>query len=65
MIKEFFLQVASFFERQAGHIFVSLLLILIGAILWKCGVPKAEDLIPFALGVIARSMQREDKPPKE
>jgi len=43
-------------ERQAGHIIVGVLLLLIGAALWKLGVPKAEDVLPFALGVIARSM---------
>ena len=43
-------------ERQAGHIIVGVLLLLIGAALWRIGVPKAEDVLPFALGVIARSM---------
>jgi hypothetical protein len=43
-------------ERQAGHIIVGVLLLLIGAALWRLGVPKAEDILPFALGVIARSM---------
>ena len=43
-------------ERQAGHIIVGVLLLLLGALLWKLGVPKAEDVLPFALGVIARSM---------
>jgi hypothetical protein len=27
-----------------------------GAALWSLKVPKAEDLIPFATGVLARSM---------
>jgi hypothetical protein len=44
------------FERQAGHILVSLVLLVLGAALWKLGVPKAEDVLPFALGVLARSM---------
>jgi len=35
---------------------VSLLLIALGAGLWTLKVPKGEDLIPFALGVLARSM---------
>jgi F0F1-type ATP synthase assembly protein I len=47
---------ASFLEREAGHVVVSLLLIFIGAALWYVKVPKAEDLIPFATGVLARSM---------
>ena len=49
----------NFLERQAGHILVSLVLIVIGAALWKLGVPKAEDILPFSLGVLARSMMAE------
>ncbi|MGO9896522.1 MAG: hypothetical protein ACLPX8_20165 [Bryobacteraceae bacterium] len=43
-------------EREAGHIVVSLILIVLGAALWLLKVPKGEDLIPFATGVLARSM---------
>jgi hypothetical protein len=43
-------------ERQAGHIIVGIILILLGAILWRVGVPKSDEILPFALGVIARSM---------
>jgi hypothetical protein len=43
-------------EREAGHVAVSLLLNVAGAVLWRLKVPKAEDLIPFATGVLARSM---------
>jgi hypothetical protein len=43
-------------ERQSGHILVSLVLLVLGAILWKLGVPKAEEILPFTLGVLARSM---------
>ena len=43
-------------ERQAGHIVVGIILILLGAILWRIGVPKSDEILPFALGVIARSM---------
>ena len=43
-------------EREAGHIVVSLILIVLGAALWLLKVPKGEDLIPFALGVLGRSM---------
>lgn len=43
-------------ERQAGHIVVSIVLMAVGAILWKLNVPKAEDVLPFAMGVLARSM---------
>ena len=43
-------------EREAGHVAGKLLLIVAGAVLWRLKVPKAEDLIPFATGVLARSM---------
>ena len=49
-------KVAEFLEREAGHVVVSLLLIGLGAALWILKVPKGEDLIPFATGVLARSM---------
>jgi hypothetical protein len=52
---------AELIEREAGHVLVSLALIVVGAALWKCGVPKGEDLIPFALGVLGRSMIGKDK----
>jgi hypothetical protein len=57
-------RVADFLEREAGHITVSLILIGFGAALWTLRVPKGEDLIPFALGVLARSMigQQTDRP---
>jgi hypothetical protein len=48
--------VAGYEEREAGHVLISLVLIGLGAALWKLHVPKGEDLIPFALGVLARSM---------
>jgi hypothetical protein len=47
---------AGFLEREAGHVVVSLALIAVGAGLWMWKVPKGEDLIPFALGVLGRSM---------
>jgi len=47
---------AALVEREAGHVVVSLLLIAFGAGLWILRVPKGEDLIPFALGVLGRSM---------
>ena len=49
-------KVADWIEREAGHIVVSLILIAMGAALWLLKVPKGEDLIPFATGVLARSM---------
>lgn len=53
---------AEFIEREAGHVAVGLALILTGAVLVKVGIPKSEDLIPFALGIIARSMIGERPP---
>ena len=47
---------ATFLEREAGHVVVCFLLIGLGAALWTIKVPKGEDLIPFALGVLGRSM---------
>jgi hypothetical protein len=47
---------AEFLEREAGHVTVSLILIALGAGLWLLRVPKGEDIIPFALGVLGRSM---------
>jgi len=47
---------AEVLEREAGHVVVCLVLIAMGAGLWMLKVPKSEDLIPFALGVLGRSM---------
>ena len=49
-------QIAGLMEREAGHVLISLVLICLGAGLWVLHVPKGEDLIPFALGVLGRSM---------
>ena len=49
-------RLCQFLEREAGHVVVSLILIALGAGLWLLKVPKGEDLIPFATGVLARSM---------
>ena len=60
------MRAADFIEREAGHILVSLVLIALGAGLWLLKVPKGEDLIPFATGVLARSMvgQKANCPPQ-
>ena len=55
-------QLADFMEREAGHFAVSLVLILLGALLWKFNVPKAEDLILLGTGYIGRSMVGAVKP---
>ena len=49
-------KIAEFLEREAGHVVVSLILIGLGTALWILKIPKSEDLIPFATGVLARSM---------
>jgi hypothetical protein len=43
-------------DTGGGHIVVCLLLLLIGAGFFLSHVPKAEDVIVFSLGVLARSM---------
>ncbi|HZT29227.1 MAG TPA: hypothetical protein VFA33_05055 [Bryobacteraceae bacterium] len=56
---------ADYFEREAGHIVVCLILIAMGAGLWLLKVPKGEDLIPFALGVLGRSMVGRKNAPED
>jgi hypothetical protein len=51
-MKEFFGEL----DSPGGHIAVCIGLILLGAALSKFSVPKAEDLIIFALGTMGRSM---------
>jgi hypothetical protein len=43
-------------DRPGGHILVCLALLAVGAVFHKLQVPKADDVIVFALGVLARSM---------
>ena len=57
-----FRSLGEFLEREAGHVLIGLGLILIGWALWRAGMPKSEDLTPFALGLIARSMIGSAKP---
>jgi hypothetical protein len=47
---------SDFLEREAGHIVMSLLLVLIGAALLKLGINEGRDLIVFSMGVLSRSM---------
>ena len=54
-----------FLEREAGHVMIGLGLIMIGYALWRAGMPKSEDLTPFALGLIARSMIGSSKPKQD
>jgi hypothetical protein len=57
--------IAKFVEREAGHIMVSLLLVLIGYWLWCAKFSKGEDVVMFALGVLSRSMIGHAKPGNE
>lgn len=61
---------AAFVEREAGHIVLCVFLIAVVApILLAARVPKADDVLPFALGMLGRSMiggrGKETKPPEE
>lgn len=58
-------RIAEYIERQAGHITIGIILMLLGAALWAAGVPKAEDVLPYALGVIARSMVADERADRE
>jgi hypothetical protein len=51
-------------DTPGGHIIVCLTLILLGAALWKCAIPKSEDVIVGAVGVLFGSMRgRGGQPP--
>lgn len=54
-------------ERQAGHILVGLALVAMSIPFHFLQVPKGDDLIPFGLGVMARSMtsRKNDSPQSE
>lgn len=43
-------------DTPGGHVVVCILLLAVGALFVKIGVPKGEDMIVFSLGVLARSM---------
>jgi hypothetical protein len=49
-------RLAASLEREAGHICVAFLLIGVGFALWRVGMPKTDDILPFALGLLSRSM---------
>ena len=44
-------------DTPGGHIVVCLLLIVMGALLYKAGIPKTDDLIVGATGVLFGSMR--------
>lgn len=56
MISNVINAMGNFLEREAGQIVVSLVLMGIGAAFFLYKVPKGEDIIVFAMGVLARSM---------
>lgn len=45
-------------DSAGGHILCAFALILTGALFYVCGIPKAEDLIIFALGILGTSTRR-------
>lgn len=46
-----------FLEREAGRVCIGFVLIFVGGAFCKLGVPKGEDIIIFALGLLATVMQ--------
>lgn len=44
------------FDTHGGHIIVCSFLLVLGAVFIKLQIPKGDDIIVFALGVLARSM---------
>ncbi len=43
-------------DTPGGHCIVCFALLFVGAIFWKLGVPKGDDIVVFSLGVLGRSM---------
>lgn len=48
---------AAFLEREAGHVLLAFALLFVGAAFHKMQVPKAEDLILVAVGVMTTCMR--------
>jgi hypothetical protein len=48
--------IGEFLEREAGHVAVSLALMLLGGVFYKLSIPQSEDLILVGLGYFGRSM---------
>jgi hypothetical protein len=53
---------ADFMEREAGHVVISLLVLLAFTVLWKFGFPGAELMTGAAAGWLGRSMGSASKP---
>ena len=47
---------AEFLEREAGHVLVSIILLLIAVLLWPANLPGRDLLAGTALGCLSRSM---------
>lgn len=43
-------------DRPGGHIAICLLLMVMGAVGYKFGIPKSEDVIVASLAILGRSM---------
>lgn len=43
-------------DTQGGHIVVCFALFAVGAVFFKFGIPKAEDIVLIAIGALGRSM---------
>lgn len=43
-------------ETEGGQILAAFFLLILGAVFVRLHIPKAEDVLPFALGLLSRSM---------
>jgi F0F1-type ATP synthase assembly protein I len=48
---------AGFIEREAGHVIVSLVLMVVGFVMWQYKFPKGEDIAMVALGYLGHAMK--------
>lgn len=56
-LRDFLREWKDWLDCASGHIMVGFVLLYTSAIFTHWKVPKAEDIAPFALGILARSMQ--------
>lgn len=51
------MRVNEFLEREAGHIVVSIVLLLLGVVFMRLGLSAhGDELVIFAMGTLSRSM---------